>query len=392
MKKSTIYLKALVNVVLYIVAFILILIFVPKLLSFFLPFVIGWIISLIANPAVKFFEEKVKFKRKAGSAVFIVLIIALIILAGYGILYFIVSQAIDFVESVPEKWPSWQASLERLGGVITARANGLPTEFVDKLKNLGTTIENALSDFISGLGGTGTIGSSVISGLGSIASILIGIIMVVLSAYFFTAEHNNLNKAMEKYLPDSIYTKLMAAFRGLKNAVGGYFVAQFKIEIWVYLITIVGLLICRIEFAAVIALAIAILDFLPFFGAGAIMVPWGIICIVNAQYFAGIGILITWAVGQLIRQLIQPKIMGAQVGLAPLPTLVILFIGYKFSSVIGMIVAIPIAMIFIEMVKEGVFSTFITSIKILWKGLTDFRHLKPDELSEVLDSKDNEED
>lgn len=112
------------------------------------------------------------------------------------------------------------------------------------------------------------------------------------------------------------------------------------------------------------------------------MVPWGIICIVNANYFAGIGILITWGVGQLVRQLIQPKIMGDQVGLAPLPTLFILFIGYKFSSVIGMIVAIPVAMIIVSLVKDGLLDTFFSSAGILWNGLSDFRHIKPEEIHE----------
>ena len=82
--------------------------------------------------------------------------------------------------------------------------------------------------------------------------------------------------------------------------------------------------------------------------------------------------LITWGIGQLVRQLIQPKIVGDKVGVAPLPTLVLLFLGYKFWSVFGMVVAVPIAMIFISLYQEGVFDNLVDSIKILREGLASF--------------------
>ena len=115
MKKSTLYLKALTNVLIYIIVAVLVIVFVPKLVVFFLPFVIGWIVSAIANPAVKFFEEKIKFKRKASSAFMIVLILAIIILAGYGIIVFLVDQCIGFVRSLPENWANWQGALNTFG-------------------------------------------------------------------------------------------------------------------------------------------------------------------------------------------------------------------------------------------------------------------------------------
>ena len=68
----------------------------------------------------------------------------------------------------------------------------------------------------------------------------------------------------------------------------------------------------------------------------------------------------------------QPKIVGDKVGVAPLPTLVLLFLGYKFWSVFGMVVAVPIAMIFISLYDEGLFDNFFDSLKILRDGLSEF--------------------
>ena len=388
MKKSTLYLKALTNVLIYIIVAVLVILLVPKLLVFFLPFVIGWIVSAIANPAVKFFEEKIKFKRKASSAFMIILILAIIIIAGYGIVVFLVDQCVGFIRSLPENWANWQGSIDNIGSNFNNLFKNLPAELREPLNNLGSFVTSSVGTFIKNLS-SGEAGSALIanisSGIGSIANILVGIIMAVLSAYFLTVEHNNLFAKMERHIPDKAFTKFMAAYKGLKDAVGGYFKAQFQIEIWVYVITVIGLLICRVDYAVIIALGIAILDFLPFFGAGLVMVPWAVIAFADEKYFLAIGMMVTWGVGQLVRQLIQPKIVGDKVGVAPLPTLVLLFLGYKFWSVFGMVVAVPIAMIFISLYQEGVFDNFFRSIRILRDGLASFIELPKKEKEENKD-------
>lgn len=385
MKKSTLYLKALTNVLIYIIVAVLVILLVPKLLVFFLPFVIGWIVSAIANPAVKFFEEKIKFKRKASSAFMIILILAIIIIAGYGIVVFLVDQCVGFIRSLPENWANWQDSIDNIGSNFNNLFKNLPAELREPLNNLGSFVTSSVGTFIKNLS-SGEAGSALIanisSGIGSIANILVGIIMAVLSAYFLTVEHNNLFAKMERHIPDKAFTKFMAAYKGLKDAVGGYFKAQFQIEIWVYVITVIGLLICRVDYAVIIALGIAILDFLPFFGAGLVMVPWAVIAFADEKYFLAIGMMVTWGVGQLVRQLIQPKIVGDKVGVAPLPTLVLLFLGYKFWSVFGMVVAVPIAMIFISLYQEGVFDNFFMSIRIIRDGLASFIELPKKEKEE----------
>lgn len=369
-------LKALVNIVLYLIAIGLIVFLLPKVIVFFLPFVIGWIISLIANPVVRFFEVKIKFKRKAMSAIMIVLILAIIILAGYGIIALIVSQGIGLMESIPANWEVWKVTMYRWSTYIN---DSLPANLQEYFYNTGSRVEDVLSEVVSGISGSfledTNIVDSISSGIGSIGSIIIGTIMAVLSSYLFTAEHNSIVGALQKIMPKEVYGKLMIAYRGLSKAVSGYFKAQFKIEVWVYIITLIGLLILRLDYAVVIALLIAFLDLLPFFGAGLIMVPWAAFRLFNENYYVGIGLLITWGIGQLVRQLIQPKIVGDSVGLAPIPTLFSLFIGYKVMGVFGMVIAVPIAMICKSLYEEGVLSTFTDSVRIIWTGINNYRKL-----------------
>lgn len=96
-----------------------------------------------------------------------------------------------------------------------------------------------------------------------------------------------------------------------------------------------------------------------------------------------IGLLIIWGIGQLARQLIQPKIVGDSVGMPPLPTLFLLYIGYKLGGVVGMIVAVPIGLIALTMYQEGALQTTKDSVKILTAGINHFRRLKSEDMDEV---------
>jgi len=101
MKNSIIYFKIAVNLMIYILAFLFIIIVIPKLISFFMPFVIGFIISIIANPLVKFLEKRVKLVRKHSSAIIIIVVIAAVVGAAYALIAFIVKEAGSFMEDVP---------------------------------------------------------------------------------------------------------------------------------------------------------------------------------------------------------------------------------------------------------------------------------------------------
>ncbi len=176
--------------------------------------------------------------------------------------------------------------------------------------------------------------------------------------------------------------------RSILKSVGGYFKAQLKIEVWMYLLLVVGLSVLRVDYVLLIALGIAFLDLLPFFGTGTVMVPWALIKIFSGDYKMAIGLLIIWGGGQLARQIIQPKIVGDSIGVAPIPTLFLLFIGYKLGGVIGMIIAVPLGMLLSTMYQEGVFDTTRNSIAILVSGLNHFRKLRPEDLEVVEEMRD----
>lgn len=377
------YCKALVNLAIAVVVLLLIVLLLPKVLIFFLPFVIGWIIAWIASPLVRFFEEKLKLKRKAGSAFVIVVVIGLVVLCIYLIGAKVVEEAVGFINALPYMWENAEADFVEIGDRLSVIYARFPENVQETLAAIGEEASTFIGDLL------GRISSPTIAAVGNFAkrlpAWLISIIMCLLSSYFFVAERNHVSEWCHKHVPRFLMERFVMIKSSLGKSVGGYFKAQLKIEIWMYLLLVIGLSILKVDYVLLIAFGIAILDLLPFFGTGTVMVPWAIIKILSADYQMAIGLLIIWGVGQLARQIIQPKIVGDSIGVPPIPTLLLLFFGYKVGGVLGMIVAVPLGLLLYTMYEEGVFDTTKNSVLILIAGINRFRRLKPHDLEEVED-------
>ena len=249
------------------------------------------------------------------------------------------------------------------------------------MNNLGNVISEMLTNLPKSLDFRTFEGMG--SMVGNIASVLVSIIMCMLSAYFFIADREWLGSFLNKLLPETVIRKYDVFASSLKQAVGGYFKAQFRIEIWMYVLLLIGLTVLKVRYGLLIALLIAFLDFLPFFGTGIVLIPWAIVNVVGGSYLRALGFLIIWGSGQLFRQLIQPKIMGDSIGMEPIPTLFLLFIGYRLAGVGGMLVAVPIGIIVVNMNEAGFFDTPKYSIRLLVRNINQFRQLTKEEIKKL---------
>ncbi len=381
-------LKLIVNILISLVILLLCIFVVPKLVLFFMPFVIGWVISCIANPLVVFLERKLKIKRKAGTVVVIVCVIAAVSGIGYGLGIVLWRQVSGFVGEIPVMWEAVKHDFDNLGMWINQYIGVRAPKFADALNNLGNSIGEMISDLPKSLNLSTFEGMG--SMVGNIASVIISIIMCMLSAYFFIADREWITTFVNKILPENITRKYDVFSSSLKQAVGGYFKAQFRIEIWMYVLLMVGLTVLNVRYSLLIALLMAFLDFLPFFGTGIVLVPWAVVTVIGGNYIRALGFLVIWGAGQLFRQLIQPKIMGESIGMEPIPTLFLLFIGYRIAGVGGMLIAVPLGIIVVNMNEAGFFDTPKYSIKMLVHNINDFRRLDEDMIKKLEDEERQE--
>lgn len=379
------YSKALVNLVIALAILIGIVFLVPRALMFFLPFVVGWIIALMASPLVRFFEEKFKLKRKIGSAFVIIAVIALVVLLIYFVLAWLAEQMGGLLTSLPDMWAGMEADINSMGRRLNTLVARLPADTRLNLNNMADTVSGYIGDFF------GRLGTPTIEAAGNLAmqlpSIFIGMIMALLSAYLFVAERQQINEWFKKHTPVTLQRYYGMICRSLSKSVGGYLKAQLKIEVWMYVLLVIGLGVLKVNYYALIALGIAILDFIPFLGTGTVLIPWAVIKIFAADYQVAVGLLIIWCVGQLARNIIQPKIVGDSIGVPPLPTLVLLYVGYQVGGVVGMIIAVPLGLMVYSMYQEGVFDSVKDSFYILIAGINRFRRIQKEDLFEVEEMK-----
>lgn len=356
-----------------IISILVIVYLLPKILVFFLPFVIGWILSVIANPLVKFLEKHIKLVRKHSSMIIIIVVLSLIVTGGYFAIAKLGGEIISLLNNLPKIYLSISNEFNEVGTKLQVVFERLP-------KNIQEGILETKNDFTTYMGNmVGMAGVPTVTAAGNFAknlpSRLIAIIMTILSSYFFIADRDKILEFINETIPYSIRKNVDSILGDFKQVVGGYFKAQFKIMFIVAAILLVGLSILRIDYAIVLALLIALLDFLPFFGTGTALVPWAVVKFMTGDYRMAVGLVVIYAVSQLVRQLIQPKIVGDTIGLNPLSTLIFLYIGYKFKGVFGMIIAVPVGMIIINLYKRGVFNNIIKNLKEVFKDINDFRKL-----------------
>lgn len=377
------YLKVILNLVTALVVLLLCIFFLPKCILFFMPFIVGWIISLIASPVVRFFEEKLKVKRKAVSALVIVAVLAVVVLLVYAVVAKLIEEGINFINELPQMRDSIVAEFTQVGASLQGIYERMPADVQQTLDHVSGEMGNYFSNAMS------NVSLPSFEAVGNVAKaipdIFLGMVICLLSSYFFVADKTYMSDLMKKYVPDSIRYRFDLIRRSFSKAIGGYFKAQLKIECWVYILLVFGLMILDVRYAFLVALGIAFLDFLPVFGTGTVMLPWAVIEFCNKNYKMMFGLLIIWLVGQLVRQIIQPKIVGDSIGMDAIPTLFLLYIGYKVAGVAGMILAVPIGIIVVNLYEEGAFDTTKQSVQILVAGFNRFRRIRPADMAIVAD-------
>lgn len=343
-----------------------------KGIFFLMPFVIGWGIAAIAAPLVNWLEKKFNIVKKLGSALIVILVIGLIVVGIYFAVSRIILEVGDLIKNIPELYAQLECGLRQIGSAMSGIFEKLPVVIQDGWNTVVANLDQYMGDLVS------RISEPTVMAAGNFAkslpSYLISVIVAILSAYFFTIQREDVLKWMKQIAPPSVEKRMTLVMDNLRYAVGGYFKAQFKIMGVVFLILLVGFAVLGVRYFVLVAFLISFLDFLPFFGTGTAMILWGIYKFLMGDYKMAILLIAIYAVTQLVRQLLQPKLVADSVGMNPLVTLLLLYIGYRIGSVLGMILAVPVGMVLINMLQAGAFDYILDDVRILVDGILELRN------------------
>lgn len=362
------------------------------LVSWLMPFIIGFIIAYMMNPLITWTVRKTKIKRKLIASIYTVTLAVIFGLLIWLLVYLIIRYSQEYFYLLPEFMNNELIpAFVKVNAWVNNFIEGFSPDIKIQIYNLQNELLNEIQRLTINISRNGLVLLTNITT--SLPFILITFIFTVLATIFTNIDFPN----VKYFLLDIMPTKFSILARNIKvsfkQTVGKYLIAYIKIMSITFIELSIGLTILKIPNSIFIAFLIAIFDVLPVLGTGGIMVPWIIIAFILGNTPLGVGLLILYAVVTVVRQFVEPKIVGDQLGLNPLVALISIYLGYIWFGVAGMLLIPITANIFIHLYKDGKLSSFINFEELYTNDEERTKRKKKQKKDEMIkDSKENIED
>ena len=336
----------------FLIIFTLIFIFFRYVIYFIMPFLIGFAIAFMLRPVIKQLAKKTGGHDKTWAIITILLFyltigifITLLSVKGFHVLR-------DFFENVPQLYEMYLQPL--IDNILSSVENiWLNTDPV-----IASNIESFLNDISSSL--TSMISSiskgavSVISDFATrIPNMVISFFFAIISSFFISADYTHITSFIARQLPPKQRNIMFAIRHYISDTIMSFIIAYGKLMSLTFIELSIGLHFIGVENASVIAFIIAVFDVLPVLGTGGIMIPWILFSFINSQPKLAIGLLIIYLVVTIIRNIVEPKIVGKQIGLHPLLMLLCMYLGVKLFGFLGLFIMPFLILIIQNLNQEG---------------------------------------
>ncbi len=341
----------IINVIFYGLIILVIWAACKYVLPVLVPFIIAFVISSLIRVFVKKLYGASEIKNKIISIVaciiFYVIIFSLLAVLGVN-LYNTLS---EFLFSIPEIYQQQivpalntvmdlvEQTLASMDPQIAAEIDSIFSEYVN---NIGEYIKTFSVNAIKAISGS----LSVIPGF------IIKLIIMIISTFFCMIDYNKILVFFIGCIPAGKEKIIMNIASYFKNTIFIYLKAYSLLFLLTYTELAIGLSILKVPYAPVIGLLVAIFDILPVLGVGGILLPWAIILVIMKNLPMAVGMIILYLVIAFIRNTVEPKLVGKQIGLHPLATLIFMYLGLRFLGFVGMFL-FPVSLAVIISMKRG---------------------------------------
>lgn len=319
--------------------------FAVLLLPILLPFLIGLLLAVTVQKPIDLLHDRLRFGRWLASFLCMLALFSIIFGSLFLLCRTVCQELSEFLRELPQLVQLLAGPLAELEARLFALADRLPD-------GIGTGLHAGLENFFASGAGFGTrlyerLFSFASGFLGKLPGLLLFLITTVLSGFMISCELPKIKSWLGRKLPKSWQKKAAGIGSHLKTTLGAWLKAQLKLMGITFLIVALGLMILNVRYPLLFAVVITIVDALPVFGTGTILIPWSMVSFLQGNTRCGIGFLILYGVAALTRQALEPRLVGKQIGLDPVLTLAALYTGYRVVGVLGMIL-FPIAAILLK--------------------------------------------
>ncbi len=308
-----------------------------------LPFLIGWAVAFLARP-LSFKLGKRLHLPEAPLRVFFALLFTVGALSLLGFFLFrVLSEVIRLTRDL--------ASSDAFSRLLVALFAPLEKLFPDgTLGGFEEGAKDALTSVLS------TLASSVASLLGKVAGaipeLLLFLLVSVISSVYFALDLENINQKTLRILPRRVGEWLVRFKDGFLKTAVRYLYSYLMLGLITFGIMTLAFVFLGVEYALALALLVALLDALPVIGVGTVLVPWGVVRLLLGDTRLGISLLVLFAFNAILRQFIEPKIIGDSLGISPILSLVLLYVSYGVFGLFG-VVLIPLFTVILRVLTDG---------------------------------------
>lgn len=304
-------------------------------LPFIAPFVIAFIIAYILNKPITFLAERCHINRT-----FMAVAVVVVFYSAIGILCVLLGvRLFVFIKELFSYLPHLYTTeiepfIMQLFAPLEGYISKMDVSLLPAMDEFSTNVVKSLGELISNFSMSmiGTISNYA----SSLPGLFIKILFTVISTFFLVIDY----KKITGFLLHQLKNKHQLLIIEIKDYVVNTLLKCMLSYAFIMGITFaelsIGFGIIGIENAILVAFTIAIFDVLPVLGTGGIMIPWAIVAVLQKNYSLAIGLFVVYSVVTVVRNILEPKIVGSQVGLHPVVTLMSLFIGAQLFGVVGL--------------------------------------------------------
>lgn len=312
-----------------------------------LPFLLGGLTALAAEPLVGLLHRRLRFRRWLAAGVGVSLVITLLL----GVLVVAVGVVVRQMGQLPltELMDGIYRGMGSLEQWTVSLAEEAPMGVRQVLTGAVAGFFSGSNAFVEKLAG-GILG---LAGnlLGALTSGFFGFAAWVLSAFMISSRLPMLRSKAGDWLPEGWRKNDFSGMKELRRAVVGWLSAQAKLTLVTLGVLLMGFWVLRIPHGILWAAVVAVVDVLPVLGCGTVLIPWSVIALLQGQRLQGLGLLLIYAMVWILRSVLEPKLLGKELGLDPLVTLIAIYAGYRLLGLPGMLLA-PVAVMAISRVKS----------------------------------------
>lgn len=297
------------------------------------PFIVAWLVAWALARPIAWISTRTRMKRGIIAAGVTTAVIAVLIFGVFKLGNLLISEAGGLLEYIGENASGIE---QRMSDMTRLLGEKFPS--LDGLGG-GRAIESGLNELFNGIFSrvTSFVTELAAGIVKSAPSVILFVIVTVVSAFYFTCGYPSIKAGFCRIIPASGRNKLFDFISSALDMVKFYLRSNVIICGVTFVILVCGFMIMRFEYVALTAVLTALIDFLPVFGVGIVLIPWGLLEMIGGDYCAGFGLLILYACCVLARQLLEPRLISEKVGLHPAATLAAMYFGYRFLGFLGMI-------------------------------------------------------